>query len=174
MPLGNGEVVDVAILGCIPGREGTAGDCRAISRQGSRLENLQEIQMQASMAPCIRRRPAIMRCRSRSNRKSPPKAQIIATIDDTGPQYFDIEIEHVSLNEAQKTKNMVIRVTDEDLLSVTGGIVQGMSGSPILPGWELVGAVTHVPQRAGKGYGIFAENMINELQELQKMSMNAG
>ncbi len=82
------------------------------------------------------------------------KAQIIATIDDTGPQYFDIEIEHVSLNEAQKTKNMVIRVTDEDLLSVTGGIVQGMSGSPILQDGKLVGAVTHVflnePER---GYG---------------------
>ena len=56
---------------------------------------------------------------------------------------------------------MVIRVTDPDLLSLTGGIVQGMSGSPIIQNNKLVGAVTHVfIQDSSRGYGIFVENML--------------
>ena len=59
---------------------------------------------------------------------------------------------------------MVIRVTDPNLLAITGGIVQGMSGSPILQDGRLVGAVTHVfVNDPPRGYGIFAENMIDEL-----------
>ena len=61
----------------------------------------------------------------------------------------------------QKNKGMVIRVTDEELLSLTGGIVQGMSGSPIIQDGKLVGAVTHVfIQDSTRGYGIFVEDMM--------------
>ena len=63
---------------------------------------------------------------------------------------------------------MIIKITDERLLDQTGGIVQGMSGSPIIQNDMLVGAVTHVfvndPQ---KGYGIFAENMLSEMNEIK-------
>ena len=176
MPLGNGEVVDVAILGCIPGREGAAGELQGYFPTGVPIGELAG-NTDAGVYGTLYSPPSGDNAVPIALKQeiATGKAQIIATIDDTGPQYFDIEIEHVSLNEAQKTKNMVIRVTDEDLLSVTGGIVQGMSGSPILQEGKLVGAVTHVflnePER---GYGIFAENMINELQELQKTSMNAG
>lgn len=66
---------------------------------------------------------------------------------------------------------MVIRVTDKELLSITGGIVQGMSGSPIIQDNMLVGAVTHVfvnePER---GYAIFAQNMYNEAEQLNSYS----
>ena len=59
------------------------------------------------------------------------------------------------------TKNMVIRVVDEELLALTGGIVQGMSGSPIIQDGKLIGAVTHVfVNEPAKGYGIFIENML--------------
>lgn len=59
------------------------------------------------------------------------------------------------------TKNMVIKVVDEELLNEAGGIVQGMSGSPIIQNGRLVGAVTHVfVNDPAKGYGIFAENML--------------
>ncbi|WP_303841597.1 SpoIVB peptidase S55 domain-containing protein, partial [Anaerotruncus colihominis] len=68
--------------------------------------------------------------------------------------------EKVSIAENNPTKNMVIRVTDPRLLGKTGGIVQGMSGSPILQGGKLVGAITHVfVNDPTRGYGIFAENM---------------
>ena len=60
-----------------------------------------------------------------------------------------------------KTKGMVIKVVDEELLNLTGGIVQGMSGSPIIQNGKLIGAVTHVfIQDSTRGYGIFVENMI--------------
>ena len=72
----------------------------------------------------------------------------------------EINIEKISLSEKSLTKNMVIKITDSELLKSTGGIVQGMSGSPIIQDGKLVGAVTHVfVNDPTKGYGIFAENM---------------
>ena len=74
---------------------------------------------------------------------------------------YDIVIEKISFSENSMTKNMVIRVTDEELIALTGGIVQGMSGSPIIQDGKLVGAVTHVfVNEPTKGYGIFIENML--------------
>ena len=64
-------------------------------------------------------------------------------------------------NSGHKNKSMVIRVTDPELLELTGGIVQGMSGSPIIQDGKLAGAVTHVfVQDATRGYGILIENML--------------
>jgi stage IV sporulation protein B len=74
---------------------------------------------------------------------------------------YSIEIEKVNDNANQNEKNLEIRVTDERLLELTGGIVQGMSGSPIIQNGKLIGAVTHVfVSDSTKGYGIFIENML--------------
>lgn len=74
---------------------------------------------------------------------------------------YDIEITKIDQNQADTNKAFEIRVTDPELLAKTGGIVQGMSGSPILQGGKLIGAVTHVfVQDSSKGYGIFIENML--------------
>lgn len=93
----------------------------------------------------------------------PGNAQIITTIDGQAPQTYAIRIERVSLSEADPNRNMIIRITDPRLLDATGGIIQGMSGSPILQNGKLVGAVTHVlindPTR---GYAIFAETMVEQ------------
>lgn len=76
---------------------------------------------------------------------------------------YQIQIEKVNLGADAKSPNMVIRVTDPKLLSLTGGIVQGMSGSPIIQNGKVVGAVTHVfVNDSTKGYGIFLENMLEE------------
>ena len=75
---------------------------------------------------------------------------------------YEIEIQKVDYSSLQKNKGMVIQVTDEELLRLTGGIVQGMSGSPIIQDGKLIGAVTHVfIQDSTKGYGIFIENMLS-------------
>lgn len=96
-------------------------------------------------------------------------AQIICTVDSGNPQYYDIEIESISFNENAKTKNIVIEITDKALLEKTNGIVQGMSGSPIIQNGRLVGAVTHVfVNEPTKGYGIFAENMIDDCNHINK------
>ena len=90
------------------------------------------------------------------------KAIIYSTVDGTCPQQYEISI--VNVDEGNReNKNFVIKVTDERLIDETGGIVQGMSGSPIVQNGKLIGAVTHVflndPTR---GYGIGIEKMIVE------------
>lgn len=102
------------------------------------------------------------------------KAQIITTVDNGSPKYYDIEIESINYNENMKTKNIVIRITDDELLSKTNGIVQGMSGSPIIQDNRLVGAVTHVfVNEPTRGYGIFAENMIEDFNEENRKAEEA-
>ncbi len=88
------------------------------------------------------------------------KAQLMTQLDGEVKAY-DIEITEINQNQADTNKAFEIRVTDPELLAKTGGIVQGMSGSPILQGEKLIGAVTHVfVQDSSKGYGIFIENML--------------
>lgn len=91
----------------------------------------------------------------------PGKAKIFTTIEGSAPDYYDIEIVKATRQNEPEDKSMVLHVTDERLLKTTGGIVQGMSGSPIIQDGKLVGAVTHVfindPTR---GYGIYIEWML--------------
>ena len=88
------------------------------------------------------------------------KAQILCNLGE-GEKLYDIEIEKIQVNSRDVNKSMVIRITDEELLAKTNGIVQGMSGSPIIQNGKLIGAVTHVfVQNPAKGYGIFIETML--------------
>lgn len=96
------------------------------------------------------------------------KAQIYSTLEGNSPRSYDILIEKIDLNSGSLTKNMVIKVIDEDLLNLSGGIVQGMSGSPIIQNGKLVGAVTHVfVNNPTMGYGIFCENMIYSAENME-------
>ena len=75
---------------------------------------------------------------------------------------YQIEIKKVDYSSSHRTKSIVFEVTDPELLNLTGGVVQGMSGSPIIQNGKLIGAVTHVfVQDSAKGYGIFIENMLD-------------
>ena len=88
------------------------------------------------------------------------KAQILCSVDSSGPQYYDVEITRI-LDEDSNQKNMTIKITDKRLLEITGGIVQGMSGTPLIQNGMFVGAVTHVfVGTPDEGYAIFAENML--------------
>ena len=79
-----------------------------------------------------------------------------------------MKIESISPFRGREEKNMIIKVTDENLLNKTGGIVQGMSGSPILQNGRIVGAVTHVfVNDPTRGYGIFIENMLAEAEKIK-------
>ncbi len=87
------------------------------------------------------------------------KAEIYATVEGNTPQKYDIVIEKLDISEKAE-HNMIIRVTDKDLLNAAGGIVQGMSGSPIIQDGRIVGAVTHVfVDDPTQGYGVFADEM---------------
>ena len=89
-------------------------------------------------------------------------AMILTTIEGTSVESFDIEITQVSHSPLAKGRNLKLKVTDDRLLQNCGGIVQGMSGSPIIQDGKLVGAVTHVlVNDPTRGYGIFIENMLD-------------
>lgn len=94
------------------------------------------------------------------------EAYILTTISGSEPKKYSVEIEQIDYNSKESAKNMIIRITDEELLEASGGIVQGMSGSPVIQNDKLIGAVTHVfvadPTR---GYAIFAENMFENISE---------
>ena len=89
-------------------------------------------------------------------------ASILCNVGD-GVKEYEAKITKIDMNHEDSNKSFVIQVTDKELLNKTGGIVQGMSGSPILQNGKIVGAVTHVfVQDSASGYGIFIENMLEE------------
>ena len=87
-------------------------------------------------------------------------AEILSTLTDGQPGRYKIRIEKI-LSMDSPDKNYLLRVTDKELLELSGGIVQGMSGTPILQDGRLIGAVTHVfVNDSTRGYGIFIEEMM--------------
>lgn len=87
-------------------------------------------------------------------------AQILCTVDGM-TKYYDIEITDVHLDHDNVNRGIELKVTDPELIALTGGIVQGMSGAPIIQNGKFIGAVTHVlVQDSTRGYGIFIENML--------------
>lgn len=89
-------------------------------------------------------------------------AQILANVSGSEVRAYAVEIEKIFLDAEDTGRNLLLRVTDPDLLARTGGIVQGMSGSPILQNGKILGAVTHVlVNDPTQGYGIFLENMLD-------------
>lgn len=171
MPLASGEVVPVHITGVQKGEAGEPGEL-----EGSFLSSV------PSGVLCLNNETGVygVLYHSPSRREAVPllfrqeiregSAQILATIEGNEPALYDIEIEKVNLAGNTPTKNMVIRITDPELLAATGGIVQGMSGSPILQDGKLAGAVTHVfVNDPTRGYGIFSENMLGNCEKVEEL-----
>lgn len=103
------------------------------------------------------------------------EAQILCTIEGDTPLLYSCTIKKRSSAYLSNTQNLIVTITDEELIAKTGGIVQGMSGAPILQKGKLVGALTHVLVDDSKtGYGIFAENMLETAQDVaQEQLKNA-
>ena len=95
------------------------------------------------------------------------QAIIYCCIDGNNVEQFTVNIEKINI-DSNDNKSMVIRITDDDLIRRTGGIVQGMSGSPVIQNGKLIGAVTHVfVNDPTRGYGIFIENMLLEAEKVK-------
>jgi len=168
MPLRSGEIVGVAVTGVVQGRAGTPGELTGTflgTAALGRMEANNEAGIYGSM-PEAPEGVAAQIAPRQEVRVGP--ATMLATVEGMRPSEYDVYIERVEVNDRSLTKNMVIRIDDPELLERTGGIVQGMSGCPVLQEGRLVGAVTHVfindPTR---GYGIFAENMLAQLESIR-------
>lgn len=168
MPLSGGDAVAATVKGCYKGKSGTPGELCGIfsgKSMGELFINgdtgiygvLSEYNRNAQVIPV-----------ALPSEVSTGKVQIVSTVDENGPKYYSAEIVKISTDSADM-HNMVIKITDKTLIELTGGIVQGMSGSPIIQNGKLVGAVTHVfVDNATQGYGIFAQNMVETQQSLEE------
>ncbi len=161
LPLSSGELVDVSILGVTKSKSGTPGELVGAFASriafGKLYANTQAGVFGTSDRSPVSSAPVKLALKQEIKEG---KAYILTTLDKNVVERFEISIERIALGADNPTKNMIIRVTDENLIKRTGGIVQGMSGSPIIQDGQLVGAVTHVfVNDPTKGYAIFAENM---------------
>ncbi len=96
------------------------------------------------------------------------EATLMCALDNGKVEEYTVEIEKIYLNNNSNNKSMLLKVTDEELLEKTGGIIQGMSGSPIMQNGKLIGALTHVlVQNPTEGYAVFSDIMIKQLNELE-------
>jgi stage IV sporulation protein B len=167
MPLNNGEAVRARVNGFYKSSAGNPGELCGVFSDivlGSLRVNCETgvygDLLQPSGAKTV---PVAL-----ESEIKPGAAQMITTIDGNGPQYYDIEIIKIYPSSDMSSRNMIIKVTDAGLIEKTGGIVQGMSGSPIVQNSMLVGAVTHVfVNDPTQGYGIFASRMLDTRDSIE-------
>lgn len=163
MPILNGEAVEAKVTKLYKSRDGETGSlCCDFSNNviGSLTLN-SKCGIYGQYTADVSHRPLYDVALSQEIEKGP--AQLLSTVDGDEPKLYSVEIIRISMRENNNEKNMVVKVTDEELLKKTGGIVQGMSGSPIIQNGKLVGALTHViVDNPEKGYAIFAEKMLEQ------------
>ena len=161
MPFLNGEIMPVTISGVTKGASGAPGELHGYFESDEAI-GVMHANDAFGVYGALYEAPegetvAVAMCQE----TRPGEAQILTTIDGGEPQYYQVVLEYINYQENEEGKNMILRVTDPRLLEQTGGIVQGMSGSPILQNGKLIGAVTHVfVNDPTRGYGIFAERML--------------
>ena len=159
--LRSGEIVACQIVGCTGGTAGSPGELKGKFLSDHALGRIcinGENGVYGTVSTAIAGQQTEL---AFAQEVLPGAAEILTTTSGETPRSYRVYIEKV--NDADPRRNMVLRVTDPALLAQTGGIVQGMSGSPILQNGRLVGAVTHVlVNDPTRGYGIFAQTMLEQ------------
>ena len=166
--IGEGDIYNARILGLSKGLPGIPGEIKAVIAYG-KSNHLGEVEANTSkgvfgevdlddIKSHSEEYPAYEIMHKQYIQKG--KAQILSELSGE-LEYYDIEITYIDYLSKDNNKGIHIKITDERLLELTGGIVQGMSGSPVIQNGRIVGAVTHVlVNDPTRGYGIFIENML--------------
>jgi len=164
IPMSKGIVNSVNIKSVRPGKVGIPGElkgCLEAKKIGKLTQNTEYGVFGYFTQKALSKEGALPI--ARKTQVKPGKAQMICTTDDVRDTY---EVEITEIHNDRPAKNYVIKITDRRLLEKTGGIVQGMSGSPIIQDGRIVGALTHVLVRdPSAGYGIFIGNMLSKMTE---------
>lgn len=163
MPLLSGDIVPVTINGVSKGLKGKPGELRGYFSDDNAVGKL-VANVTTGVYGYLDSTPEgkALKVAMKQDVKT-GAVKILTTIDGGKPQYYDAVIERIDYRDQVQSKNLILHITDGKLITQTGGIVQGMSGSPILQNGKLVGAVTHVfVNDPTRGYGVFAENMLAE------------
>lgn len=167
LPISGGELLPASVFGVIRGTAGAAGELRGCFEDGSIGPLYANVQtgvfgVTDAVPDGAERLPLAMKQQVVTG-----AARVYTTVQGQTPDWYDVEIVKVRYYDASPTQNMVIRITDARLLEATGGIVQGMSGSPIVQNGRLIGAVTHVfVGDPTQGFAVFAENMYRTAQSV--------
>ena len=168
MPVDSGEILESSILGVKMGKSGVPGELKGIFIEDTKLGTIQinsEVGIYGKLNPEAVNKISgrLYPIGVRTDIKEGP-ASILSNIDGKNIEEYGIDIQKVSRQNLNGSKGMIIKITDKKLLSTTGGIVQGMSGSPIIQNGKIIGAVTHVlVNDPTRGYGIFIEAMLKNL-----------
>ncbi|CRZ33707.1 stage IV sporulation protein B [Herbinix hemicellulosilytica] len=170
MEINNGLIYDADIISIVKGKEGEPGELIGMIKQGERhkIGYITDNTHQGIFGTVNRKykfdkdfQPLKIGLKQEIK---VGKAYIRCMVEGEIKDY-EIEIQKVDMSNSNHSKGLVIKITDQRLLNATGGIVQGMSGSPIIQNNKIIGAVTHVfIQDSTKGYGTFIENMVNKLE----------
>lgn len=161
LPIQSGETTDAQITGYYKGKVGTAGElCGLLETKETGKIMVNESYGIYGVFDNVDTTRTLYPLANKNEIKS-GAAQIVTTIDNNKQEVFNIQIERIDY-ASNDNKNLVIKVVDENLISKTGGIVQGMSGSPIIQEGKIIGAITHVfLNDPTGGYGIFADTMLD-------------
>lgn len=163
LKINGGKAYDAVVLSVNKGKKGAPGEIRGAMREGSIFGSVTQNTTQGIFGYLTENVDMENKQYeiALKNEVVPGEAKILCTVSGNECKEYKIRIEKANYSNELDSKDMVIRVTDRKLLEETGGIVQGMSGSPIIQNGKIIGAVTHVlindPTR---GYGIFIENML--------------
>ena len=171
--IANGELVTTNILSITKGTKGNPGEIRGTIEAGHTIGNISK-NTKFGVFGTINKTPYLtvsdenaMQVALREEIKT-DKAQIICELENGKKEYYDIEIQKVFVNNNKDNKSMLIKITDLKLLKKTGGIIQGMSGAPIIQNGKFIGAVTHVLVNDPTiGYGVFADIMLKQMKEVE-------
>lgn len=170
IPLSRGQVINVDVNGVIKGKIGTAGELKG-SFEAKRIGSLTKNSMAGVFG--ILTKDAFVPPEEKMH--VCPKEQIVegdayiwCELDNECPQKYSVQISNIDVSNSS-LKNFKVKITDKELLEKSGGIVQGMSGSPIIQNGRIIGAVTHVLiNDPTQGYGIFIENMLDSMPSILK------
>lgn len=170
--IASGELVTTQILSIVKGESGVPGEVRGTIEKGISLGSISKNTKYGVYGKITNQTRLNINATSqmevalRSEIKT-GEAQILCQLDNGNVEAYDIEIKKLFLNNNEDNKSMMIKVTDESLLEKTGGIIQGMSGAPIIQNGKFIGAVTHVLiNDPTAGYAVFADIMIKQLKEV--------
>lgn len=166
--ISGGKVYNCNIIGVNKGKKGKAGELKGLFLQGKNAQG--EILKNNSTGIYGNLNENSKLFQETKNREykiggrftaRPGKAKILSCVDGDKVEEFDIEIIKTNYQSSSKEKSMVLKIIDKKLLEKTGGIVQGMSGSPIIQNGKIIGAVTHVfLNDSTKGFGLYLDWMI--------------
>ena len=171
--IANGELVTTNILNITKGKKGDPGEIRGTIESGHTIGNIDK-NTSFGVFGTLNKTPYIniqnndeIEVALREEIKI-EDAQIICELENGKREKYNIKIQKVFLNNKKDNKSMLIKFTDEKLLEKTGGIIQGMSGAPIIQNGKFIGAVTHVLVNDPTiGYGVFADIMIKQMREVK-------